>query len=709
MKILFTAVLIISFCQLCFSQTWTQKGAVYPGGGGRATTAFAIPSLGSGYTVCGAPYNHQTWQYDTLSDSWAEEQDFPGGADGTMVGFTINDTGYVGTGVSFGCGFYNEFYMYDPVGNQWTQLASVPGSARGYAVGFALNGKGYIGGGITGCGGVGLNDFYCYDPKTGKWDTIAPYPGKGSGQEAVGFAIGNYGYVGTGDSVGSSSVPQKDFWRYDPSNNTWTKMADFGGGVRGGASGFATCDKGYIGLGYNDASQSVVLNDFWQYDPAKNLWTPIANFGGVARQVAPSFVIGKSCFVTLGVAGNNNTQTDIWEYIQSAKTGFIANSSVCAGKAVSFTDTSDYSPTNWSWNFPGGTPDTSTSQNPVITYNTPGNFDVTLTAWNGCDSATKTISNFITVNPAPLKPVFPKDTSFCGNFNLTLNSGTTGFTYVWSTGDTTHNLTVNTLGKYWVSVSNSCDTVVSDTLNITVDTNTVLTVIPQTVSICPGTNVTLKVSGGGSNFVWSPSAGLSATTGDSVVAAPTISATYSVRGNDSIGCPGKDSGIVITVIPAPNKPTITVSVTGDSLISSAGSYNQWNFDGTAINDSTRNILIIKGHIRGYYSVTVTNPANGCTTTSDSTTSINQLLAISDQLSVYPNPFNNYITVKINSSAQHVNEWSLQLTDVLGRTLYTEPSLNYSNEIDLSNLPCGVYFIIVTGNTARAVLPVVKQN
>jgi len=50
-----------------------------------------------------------------------------------------------------------------------------------------------------------------------------------------------------------------------------------------------------------------------------------------------------------------------------------------------------------------------------------------------------------------------------------------------------------------------------------------------------------------------------------------------------------------------------------------------------------------------------------------------------------------------------------LTDVLGRTLYTEPSLNYSNEIDLSNLPCGVYFIIVTGNTARAVLPVVKQN
>jgi len=85
-----------------------------------------------------------------------------------------------------------------------------------------------------------------------------------------------------------------------------------------------------------------------------------------------------------------------------------------------------------------------------------------------------------------------------------------------------------------------------------------------------------------------------------------------------------------------------------------------------------------------------------------------LLAISDQLSVYPNPFNNYITVKINSSAQHVNEWSLQLTDVLGRTLYTEPSLNYSNEIDLSQLAGGIYFITVSNKTGKDVVKVVKE-
>jgi len=47
--------------------------------------------------------------------------------------------------------------------------------------------------------------------------------------------------------------------------------------------------------------------------------------------------------------------------------------------------------------------------------------------------------------------------------------------------------------------------------------------------------------------------------------------------------------------------------------------------------------------------------------------------------------------------------------VLGRTLYSEPSLNYSNDIDLSNLPNGIYFISVTGQNAKAVFPVVKQN
>ncbi|MEO5674560.1 MAG: kelch repeat-containing protein, partial [Chitinophagales bacterium] len=41
---------------------------------------------------------------------------------------------------------------------------------------------------------------------------------------AVGFSIGNKGYLGTGEDGG----PKKDFWEYDPDANTWTQKADFG-------------------------------------------------------------------------------------------------------------------------------------------------------------------------------------------------------------------------------------------------------------------------------------------------------------------------------------------------------------------------------------------------------------------------------------------------------------------------------------------------
>ncbi len=59
--------------------------------------------------------------------------------------------------------------------------------------------------------------------------------------------------------------------------------------------------------------------------------------------------------------------------------------------SVRFTDTSEYNPTGWLWNFGDG--NTSTEQNPVHTYNIKQEYDVTLTATNqsGNNSITKTI------------------------------------------------------------------------------------------------------------------------------------------------------------------------------------------------------------------------------------------------------------------------------------------------------------------------------
>ncbi|MBC3786141.1 M43 family zinc metalloprotease [Spirosoma utsteinense] len=55
---------------------------------------------------------------------------------------------------------------------------------------------------------------------------------------------------------------------------------------------------------------------------------------------------------------------------------------VLLGGQVRFTDLSANFPTRWEWTFEGGTPSTSTEQNPTVVYNTPGKFKVTLQVFN---------------------------------------------------------------------------------------------------------------------------------------------------------------------------------------------------------------------------------------------------------------------------------------------------------------------------------------
>jgi len=69
-----------------------------------------------------------------------------------------------------------------------------------------------------------------------------------------------------------------------------------------------------------------------------------------------------------------------------------------AGGSVNFTDLSTGAPTSWSWTFEGGTPASSASQNPVVTYAAAGTYDVSLTVTNNNGSSTKTIAGYITVN-----------------------------------------------------------------------------------------------------------------------------------------------------------------------------------------------------------------------------------------------------------------------------------------------------------------------
>ncbi len=79
---------------------------------------------------------------------------------------------------------------------------------------------------------------------------------------------------------------------------------------------------------------------------------------------------------------------------------FRANvTTIMAGETVHFNDLSDGrpSPDAWAWTFDGGTPSTSTLQNPSIRYHTPGVYPVTLAADNGAFDGTATKVDYIHV------------------------------------------------------------------------------------------------------------------------------------------------------------------------------------------------------------------------------------------------------------------------------------------------------------------------
>lgn len=147
---------------------------------------------------------------------------------------------------------------------------------------------------------------------------------------------------------------------------------------------------------------------------------------------------------------------------------------ICNGSTVQFTDQSVGDPTSWNWTFEGGTPSTSTQQNPVVTYSTPGVYDVTLVVTKLTTNSTLVHEDMITVEaPISAAPVQAAGaTEVCGfsinPYTTSAVAGATGYSWTalpssagsFSGNGISANLSVSNLwsGAFTVQVaaSNSC-------------------------------------------------------------------------------------------------------------------------------------------------------------------------------------------------------------------------------------------------------------
>ena len=242
-----------------------------------------------------------------------------------------------------------------------------------------------------------------------------------------------------------------------------------------------------------------------------------------------------------------------------------STTTVCVGQSVTFTDTSTNIPSVWTWTFTGGTPNSSTVQNPEIVYNTAGSYAVTLVAanFNGNDTETKTayilvsgIPTIVTTTPA----------SRCDSGTVTLQAtGSSGATLKWyaaATGGTalftgasftTPNLTTTT--TYYVEAQFGTCTSARTAVIATVNTTpSIATTTPATR--CGNGSVTLQATASSGSIQWfaAASGGTALSTGPNYVTPSlTTTTTYYVQVSQT-GCISPRTAVVATVNTI---PTIT--------------------------------------------------------------------------------------------------------------------------------------------------------
>jgi PKD repeat protein len=338
-------------------------------------------------------------------------------------------------------------------------------------------------------------------------------------------------------------------------------------------------------------------------------------------------------------------------------------SSVCVGDSVHFEQlTYGSAATGFSWSFPGGTPATSSLPNVWVTYNTPGMYDVILTASNTAGSATlqKTATVQVLAGTAmqtlPFAEGFEDSISFQNNWTVfsksnnwwqRLSVASYGGNYSCGINNNTSN-------------NNEVDWLISPTIDLTSATDPML-YFARAFTIKNGSNDVLKIF-------------------------------YSTNcGNDWLGPIYTKSGAALATVPPDTMGFIPDTLTDwdldtIALAPIAGESNV-RFGFKFESDKGNNIFIDNINIQSLTSSLAEheNPVSG--------------------LQVYPNPASELTHVSFR--VQKKNKYELWVTDISGRVVTTTDlgyleTGDFITDVNTQLFPAGIYQVILKTNGQQMV-------
>jgi gliding motility-associated-like protein len=363
-------------------------------------------------------------------------------------------------------------------------------------------------------------------------------------------------------------------------------------------------------LCFGDATGGVNLTVTGGTSPYTYLWS-----NGATTEDLTNVIAGTYNVTITDANGCTTTASGTVTQPAAALAGTTSVTNVlCFGDAtggVNLTVTGGTAPYTYLWSNGATTED--------ITNVIAGTYNVTITDANGC---TTTASGTVTQPAAALAGTTTTTAVLCfgdatGGVNLTVTGGTTPYTYLWSNGATTEDLTNVIAGTYNVTIAdaNGCTTISSGT--VTQPAAALAASTTTTAVLCFGNatgGVDLTVTGGTAPYTYLWSNG--ATTEDLT---NVVAGTYNVTITDANGCTTTASGIVTQPAAALAGTTTTTAVlcfgnaTGGVNLTVTGGTSPYTYlwsNGATTEDLTNVIA-------GTYNVTITD-ANGCTTTASGT-------------------------------------------------------------------------------------------
>jgi len=304
----------------------------------------------------------------------------------------------------------------------------------------------------------------------------------------------------------------------------------------------------------------------------------------------------------------------------------VANGGVitCAHSSVTLTGSTTGSGATYSWTGPNSF--TSAAQNPTVSV--AGIYTLTVTA-GGCTASDTALVSLNTTAPGATGSAPTALTCTTTSVALTGTSSTSGVTYAWTgpSGFTssTQNPTVSVAGVYTLTVTNPANGCTStDTANVLTNTTAPGGVNASANSSLTCTTTSVALTGasstGGVTYAWTGPSGFTSSAQNPTVS---VAGVYTLTvTNPANGCTATDTANVLGSSTAPAVPTVGATPTSAQLTCATNtillSGNSTTTGVTYVWTGPNNFSVASSQTNvfnpGTYTLTVTNPSNGCTAT-----------------------------------------------------------------------------------------------